>query len=141
MMKKNDGFTLVELLVVLAIMAMLVSLVGPALFKHLSPAKRSVAKAQMENFSSALDSFYMDAGRYPTGAEGLDALRIKPSGVLKWNGPYLKKDIPIDPWGNQYIYRMPGKNGEYEIISLGADGKEGGSDDNSDIYSWESEKK
>lgn len=139
-LKSNKGFTLVELLVVLAILALLVSLVGPTVFKHIAPAKRSVAKAQIEIFSSALDSYYVDTGKFPTNAEGLEALRTAPPGVNKWNGPYLKKEIPVNPWGNKYIYRTPGRNGGYEIVSLGEDGTEGGKDDSADVNSWESEK-
>jgi general secretion pathway protein G len=138
--RKKGGFTLVELLVVLSIIALLVSLVGPAVFKHLAPAKRSVAKAQIEIFSSALDSYYVDTGKFPSSAEGLEALRTAPSGLPKWNGPYLKKELPLDPWGNKYVYRSPGRNGGYEIVSFGEDGVEGGKDDNADINSWESNK-
>jgi general secretion pathway protein G len=138
--RKKRGFTLVELLVVLSIIALLVSLVGPAVFKHLSPAKRSVARAQIEIFDSALESFYVDNGRFPNNSEGLDALRTAPSGLKKWNGPYLKKEVPNDPWGNPYIYRSPGRNGGYEVVSYGADGVEGGTGDNADINSWENEK-
>jgi general secretion pathway protein G len=136
-MKKKDGFTLIELLVVLSILALLVSLVGPALFKFLSPAKRSVAKAQIEEFSSALDAFSVDNGRYPANSEGLEALRTKPPSLNKWNGPYLKKEIPVDSWGNNYVYRSPGRNGGYEIVSYGTDGVEGGDGENADINSWE----
>ena len=131
--KNKKGFTLVELLVVLSILALLISLVGPTVYKHIAPAKKSIAKAQIENFASALDAFYIDVGRYPLSTEGLEALVNKPSGVVKWNGPYLKKNIPKDPWGNEYIYRCPGRENPYEIISLGADGKEGGEGENQDI--------
>lgn len=139
-MRKKHGFTLVELLVVLSILALLVSLVGPALFKHLSPAKRSVARAQMENFMSSLDSYYMDTGKFPSSADGLEALRTKPQSVNKWNGPYMKKEIPLDPWGNSYMYKTPGRNGGYEITSYGADNAPGGKDEDADINSWENEK-
>ena len=127
------------MLVVLAITALLVSLVGPALFKHIAPAKRSVAAAQINNFMNALDSYYMDSGKYPSQAEGLEALRAKPASVMKWNGPYLKKEVPKDPWGGKYMYRSPGRNGGYEIVSFGADGTEGGTGDDRDINSWENE--
>jgi general secretion pathway protein G len=139
-LKGKKGFTLVELLVVLSIIALLVSLVGPAVFKRIAPAKRSVAKAQIEIFSSALDSYYVDTGKFPSNAEGLEALRTAPSGINKWNGPYLKKEIPLDPWGNKYLYRSPGRNGGYEIVSYGEDGVEGGKGDSADINSWESDK-
>lgn len=137
---KKRGFTLVELLVVLAIIALIVSLVGPTLLKHLAPAKRSIARAQIENFMSALDAYYMDMGKYPTTSEGLEALRTKPASAKNWNGPYLKKEVPLDPWGNQFIYKSPGRNGGYEITSYGADGAPGGSGDNADINSWENDK-
>ena len=135
-MKKKDGFTLVELLVVLSILALLVSLVGPALFKHLSPAKRSVARAQMEMFMGALDSYYLDSGKYPSSSEGLEALRTKPQSVNRWNGPYLKKALPADPWGNAYQYRQPGEHGEYDLYSYGKDGQVGGTGENADITNW-----
>jgi len=136
MFKKQRGFTLIELLVVLGIVAMLASLVGPSVFKRLAPAKRDVAKAQIENFSSALDTFYVDNGRFPAANEGLNALVVKPASLNKWNGPYIKKGVPKDPWGNDYIYRVPGRMGSYEIISTGADGIEGGEKENADIDSF-----
>ena len=135
--RKTKGFTLMELLLVLVIIGLLAALVGPALYQRIKPARESVARAQIENFGTALDAFLLDTGRYPTTQEGLKALRVKPEGVDKWNGPYLKKDVPTDPWGNPYVYRTPGRNGGYEIVSYGADGKEGGEGDNADINSWE----
>ena len=132
---------MIELLVVLVILALLAGLVGPTLVEKLKPAKKTVAAAQIEEFSSALDGFYVDAGRYPTQDEGLQALRERPTGAKKWNGPYLKKEIPLDPWGNPYIYRIPGQHGSYDLISYGADGKEGGEGENADVTSWESNKK
>ena len=92
---------------------------------------------KLKNFMSALDSYFLDIGKFPTPQQGLAALRVRQEGESKWNGPYLKKDIPTDPWGNPFIYRTPGRNGGYEIISYGADGKEGGEGDNVDINSWE----
>ena len=135
------GFTLIELLVVLVILALLAGLVGPTLVEKLKPAKRTVAAAQIEEFTSAIDSFYMDTGRYPANAEGLQALRERPQGLAKWNGPYLKKEIPLDPWGSPYVYRLPGQHGSYDLLSYGADGKEGGEGENADVTSWESNKK
>jgi general secretion pathway protein G len=135
--KANLGFTLMELLMVLVIIGLLAALVGPALYQRIKPAKESATRAQIENFATALDGFLLDVGRYPTSQEGLKALRTKPEGADKWNGPYLKKDIPNDPWGTAYVYRAPGRNGGYEILSYAADGREGGEGENADINSWE----
>ena len=134
------GFTLTELLIVLVILGLLAALVGPVLYQRINPAKQSVARAQIENFMSALDSYFLDVGFFPTSQQGLAALRTRPEGVAKWNGPYLKKEIPGDSWGNAFVYRSPGRNGGYEIVSYGADGKEGGEADNADINSWEAQK-
>lgn len=122
---------------VLVIIGLLASLVGPTLYQRIKPAKQTAASAQIESFTTALDSFYIDVGRYPTNQEGLQALRARPSSTEKWNGPYLKKEIPVDPWNNPYVYRTPGRNGGYEIVSYGADGREGGEGENADITSWE----
>jgi len=136
-----SGFTMIELLVVLVIIGLLAALVGPQLYKRINPAKQSVAKTQMENFESALDAYFIDTGSYPTEEQGLEALRTDPAGVKHWLGPYLKKEIPKDPWGNPYIYHEPAQNGPYEIISYGKDGAQGGDGDNKDIISWESSSK
>lgn len=141
-MKKNHrrrawrGFTLMELLIVLVIIGLLAALVGPTLYQRIKPAKRSAAQVQIENFSTALDSFFIDMGRYPSTQEGLRVLREKPEGGADWQGPYLKKNIPQDPWGSEYVYRAPGRNGGYEILSLGADKQEGGEGDDQDVTSW-----
>lgn len=140
-MRGNRGFTLPELLVVLGIVALLVALVAPTLMERLKPARRTAARAQIELFMGALDNFYMDAGRFPRTEEGLEALRARPKGVAKWDGPYLKKEIPVDPWGNPYRYLAPGRSGGYEIVSLGADGQEGGEDENQDVRSWEADRR
>jgi len=135
------GFTLMELLLVLVIVGLLAAVVGPTLYQRIQPAKETAARAQMENFSMALDSFLIDMGRYPSTQEGLAVLRIKPAGAAdQWHGPYLKKDLPADPWGHPYHYRAPGRNGGYEIVSYGADGREGGEADNADINSWQTAK-
>ena len=134
------GFTLMELLLVLMIIGMLAALVGPTLYQRIKPAKQSAARAQLANFSTALDAFYVDCERYPTTQEGLAALRDRPEGAEKWNGPYLKKEVPMDPWGHPFVYRAPGRSGGYEILSYGADGREGGDGDNADINSWDSGK-
>lgn len=131
----EDGFTLMELLVVLVIVGLLAAFVGPLLYQRISPAKETVARAQINGFMTALDSYLIDTGRFPTTDQGLEALREDP-GDPNWSGPYLRKEIPLDPWGSEYVYRAPGRNGGYEIVSLGADGLEGGTGDAADIESW-----
>lgn len=131
------GFTLMELLLVLVILGLLAAIAGPTLYQRIKPAKEAAARAQIENFATALDGFLLDVGRYPTTQESLKALREKPQGVDQWNGPYLKKAVPNDPWGNAYVFRSPGRNGGYEILSYGADGKEGGEGENADVKSWD----
>lgn len=125
---QRAGFTLVEMLVVLAIIGSIVGLVGPRVLNYLSESKVKTAQIQMENLASALDLFYLDAGRYPSTEEGLGALAVRPAGVSSWNGPYLKTaGVPKDPWGHNYLYRAPGQNGPYDVGSLGPEGREGGS--------------
>ncbi|MBI3302405.1 MAG: type II secretion system major pseudopilin GspG [Deltaproteobacteria bacterium] len=133
------GFTLIELLVVMVIIGLLAALVTPRFIRQEEKAKVKAARAQVELLGAALDTFRLDVGRYPTSQEGLEALRERPSGVDRWDGPYLKKEIPRDPWGNLYVYRSPGENEKepYELQSYGADGVAGGSGDNADIKSWE----
>jgi general secretion pathway protein G len=138
--KRAVGFTLTELLIVLVIIGLLAALVGPVLYQRINPAKQSVARAQIENFMIALDAYFLDMGHFPKTEQGLATLRVRPDGESKWNGPYLKKDIPSDPWGHPFIYHAPGRNGGYEIVSYGADGKEGGENENQDINSWEGQK-
>lgn len=133
----EKGFTLIELLVVVIIIGLLASLVAPKFFGKLGASKQKTAKAQIELFGSALDSFRLDVGRYPTTEEGLNALREKPASAEKWQGPYLPKAIPKDPWGRDYVYKCPGEHGEYDIISYGLDGQPGGEGENADVNSWE----
>ena len=136
--KHFQGFTLVELLVVLAILGLLAGLVGPQVMKHFAGAKSDTAKLQIADLGAALDLFYLDNGRYPSGSEGLGALVKEPSGLPQWNGPYLKKTaIPKDPWGNDYQYQSPGQHGTYDLSSYGADNAPGGEKDNRDQVSWE----
>jgi general secretion pathway protein G len=131
------GFTLIELLVVMVILGLLAALVVPNFIKQEEKSKVKAARVQIESFGTALDTFRLDVGRYPTSQEGLEALRSRPSGLERWDGPYLKKEIPRDPWGNPYVYRSPGEREPYEVLSNGADGVAGGSGDGGDIRSWE----
>ena len=132
------GFTLIELMVVLVIIGVLAGLVGPQVIKYLGGANTKTAKLQIEDFSTALDAFRLDMGRYPTTNEGLQTLVIQPSGANRWNGPYLRKNtVPKDPWGNDYQYRAPGQHGAFDLYSLGADGAEGGDGENQDVVSWQ----
>jgi general secretion pathway protein G len=131
------GFTLVEILVVIAIIALIVSIVGPRVLNYLVESKVKAARIQIQSFSSALDLFNLDTGRYPTTAEGLAALVQSPGTIKAWNGPYLKGGaLPDDPWGKAYVYRSPGEHGPYDIISYGSDGQEGGTGTAADIDSW-----
>ena len=134
--RRERGFTLVEILVVIIIIGLLAALVGPKLFGKVSIAKLKACKAQIELFGTALDALRLDVGRYPTSEEGLKALREKPSGMDSWQGPYLPKEIPADPWGKQYIYKAPGEHGDYDLVSYGLDGAPGGEGENQDVVSW-----
>jgi general secretion pathway protein G len=140
---RNDGergFTLVEILVVITIIALIMSLVGPRVLNYLTESKVKAARIQMQSFSSALDLLYLDTGRYPSSAEGL-AVLVKPtSAMANWNGPYLKGgNVPNDPWGKPYLYRSPTERAKYEIMSYGADGQEGGTGTAADITSASNE--
>ena len=120
------GFTLVEVLVVISIIGLIMGLVGPRVLNYLSDAKVKAAKIQIESFSSALDLYFLDVGRYPSSTEGLNALMQRPSGAPAWNGPYLKGAIvPKDPWGSAYVYKSPGDRKPYDIMSFGPDGANG----------------
>ncbi len=131
----EDGFTLVELLVVLVILVLLASIVGPRVIGYLQSSKAKTAHVQIESLVTSLELFHIDVGRYPTTAEGLDAL-VKPAGkAAGWNGPYLSKGaVPLDPWGQPYKYASPGKKGVFDIYTFGGDGQEGGTDEDADIY-------
>ncbi len=136
--RNGTGFSLIELLVVLAILGLLAGLVGPRVMNFLGGSKSKTAKLQIEEFGGALDLYRLEVGSYPGTSDGLDALVSQPSGAANWNGPYLKKSqIPKDPWGNEFQYKSPGEHGEYEIVSLGSDKAEGGSGEKKDQVSWE----
>jgi general secretion pathway protein G len=130
------GFSLIEMLVVLMIIGLLAALVGPKLFGRVGKARRQAAKAQITMLGTALDAFRLDVGRYPETGEGLEALRTAPGGIESWDGPYLDKEIPKDPWKNDYVYFCPGEHGEYDLMSYGADGAQGGEKENEDVASW-----
>jgi general secretion pathway protein G len=134
--RNRGGFTLIELLVVMVILGLLAALVGPRMFGHVGAANQKAAKTQIEMLGQALDAFRLDVGRYPTTTEGLNALVTNP-GVEGWNGPYLKKGLPNDPWKKPYQYESPGQHGDYDLISNGADGAPGGEGENKDVNSWE----
>lgn len=131
--KQEQGFTLLELLVVMVIIGLLVSIVGPKYFNQLGKSEIKAAKAQINALKKALDVYRLDTGHYPDNQVGLGALMTAPTNETKWQGPYLQKTIPNDPWDHPYIYRIPSEKGEFDLISLGADGKQGGTDDNADI--------
>ena len=135
--RRQRGFTLVELLVVITIIGLIMGLVGPRVLNYLTESKAKAAKIQIESLSSALDLYFLDVGRYPTTSEGLVALVRRPGSSAAWNGPYLKGGlVPADPWGNPYVYRSPGEHGSYDIISYASDGQEGGTGAAADITSW-----
>jgi general secretion pathway protein G len=134
--RRDRGFTLIELLIVMVILGLLAALVGPRMFGKVGSSRQKAAKAQISLFETALDTYRLDTSQYPTTSQGLEALRTQPSGVERWDGPYLPKDVPKDPWGHPYEYRCPGEHGDFDIISYGADGSPGGEDENMDIVSW-----
>jgi general secretion pathway protein G len=138
MMKNEDGFTLIEMLVVLGIIGLMTALVAPQVVGYLGRAKTDTAKAEIRNIGMALDMFKLDTGRYPSGQEGLAILISKPDRLASWSGPYLKqKNVPADPWGHTYTYRQPGQNGPYDLFTLGADAQVGGTGENQDVTNWQ----
>jgi general secretion pathway protein G len=135
--RSERGYTLVEILVVITIIGLIMALVGPRVLNYLTESKVKTARIQIQSFASALDLFYLDAGRYPTSAEGLAVLVRPTAGITAWSGPYLKGGfVPNDPWGKPYAYRSPGEHGAYDVVSLGSDGQEGGTGTAADITSW-----
>ncbi|WP_298611795.1 type II secretion system major pseudopilin GspG [uncultured Thiothrix sp.] len=135
--RRVRGFSLIELMIVLVILGLIAGIVGPQAMKYLGRGKSQSAKVQIENISAALDMYRLEVGNYPTSSEGLKALAEAPSGAKGWNGPYLKKGVPQDPWNNEYQYKRPGSNNQpYDLLSLGADGAAGGEGDDADISLW-----
>ena len=130
---REVGFTLLELLVVVVIIGLLAGLVAPRYFGQVGKSEVNVAKAQLDALEKALDQYRLDVGRYPEQEAGLKALVAKPANEPKWSGPYLRKDIPLDPWGRAYVYKIPGEKGEFDLLSLGKDGQPGGTGENADI--------
>lgn len=133
--KDERGFTLIEIIVVMVMIVLLASLVAPKLFPKLGKGKQSTAKAQIELLEQALDHYRLDIGRYPSAQEGLNALVTNP-GNPKWEGPYLKKSLPVDPWDKPYLYQSPGSHGEFDLFSYGRDGKPGGEGEDQDVVNW-----
>jgi len=133
---RRNAFTLIELLVVILILAILASLIVPRVVGRSADAKRAKAASDIATLSSLLQQYRMDNDRYPTTEQGLNALRVQPSDTTNWHGPYTQKNIPMDPWGHEYVYQSPGPNGEdFLILSYGADGQPGGDGENADISS------
>ena len=133
---RQAGFTLLELLVVLVILGLLAGYVAPRYFSQVGKSEVTTAQAQIGALEKALDQYRIDTGRYPSTEQGLAALNVKPADEARWGGPYLKKAVPSDPWGNPYQYRMPGERSEVDVFSLGRDGRPGGTDADADIGNW-----
>lgn len=130
------GFTLLELLVVLVIIGLLAGYVGPKYFSQIGKSEVKAARAQIDALGKALDQYRLDNRHYPSTEEGLAALTVRPANAAKWDGPYLTKTVPADPWGNPYVYIMPGEHGEYDLLSHGKDGRPGGEGENAEITNW-----
>lgn len=135
--KKQTGFTLLELLVVMVIIGLLAGYVGPRYFSQIGKSETKVARAQIDALEKALDQYRLDTGHYPSSEQGLAALNARPSNEPRWEGPYLKKAIPPDPWGKPYMYRQPGEHSEFDLFSYGKDGQPGGTDDAGDVTNWQ----
>lgn len=138
--RRQAGITLIEMLVVVTIIALFAALVAPRMLRKSDTARVTAARAQINSFMTALGTYKLDTGLFPTTEQGLQALRVKPEGVNTWQGPYLPQEIPVDPWGRPYLYKYPGEHGdEPDVISYGADGQPGGESINTDIVSWKSQ--
>jgi general secretion pathway protein G len=133
---RHAGFTLLELLVVMVIIGLLAGYVGPKYFAQIGKSEIKATRAQLDSLEKALDQYRLDTGHYPSTEQGLAALTSKPDNDARWDGPYLKKSVPDDPWGHPYQYKSPGEHGEYDLYSLGKDGQPGGSQEMADIVSW-----
>lgn len=133
---RQQGFTLLELLVVMVIIGLLAGYVGPKYFAQIGKSEIKATRAQIDALEKALDQYRLDVGRYPSTEQGLNALMKQPAGETRWQGPYLRKDVPLDPWGSAYQYRQPGEHGEFDLFSFGKDGKAGGDGEAADITNW-----
>jgi general secretion pathway protein G len=131
-----SGFTLLELLVVMVIIGLLAGYVGPKYFAQIGKSEVKSARAQLDGLGKALDQYRLDVGHYPNTEQGLAALNARPTNEPKWDGPYLQKGVPLDPWGKAYMYKQPGEHSEYDLYSYGKDGQPGGSGDNIDVTNW-----
>jgi general secretion pathway protein G len=138
---RRTGFTLIEILVVIAVIAILASLVAPNVFQHVGTARSTTARSQVEMLATALDAYRLDNGRYPSTSQGLTALVSAPADepTATWRGPYLRRAVPLDPWGKPYVYRFPGETNPagFDLLSSGADGRAGGDGENADILGWQ----
>jgi len=135
--KRDQGFSLIELIVVLVILGLLAAVVAPRIYDKLAKGKEQIARIQIKELEGALQLFSFDLGRFPTTAEGMEALVRNPGNLEAWKGPYLSKsEVPLDPWGKPYVYRCPGQHGDFDIFSYGPDGVEGGEGENGDIVNW-----